>query len=144
VLSDDDNQSDFSVLQDLMAGRPATITESNADFLIAAGTSLGNTELVDLALTYLSRPLKVTNVFDRIERKIKLGLDPSGEIGYAACHLVKVDTDLLRGLDLSILAQIFEHEKLQIRNESWLFRFICSLIEEKGDQYRSLLNSVLF
>jgi hypothetical protein len=53
-------------------------------------------------------------------------------------------SEVLKELDLAVLIQIFESDQLQIRNESWLFRFICSLIESKGDEYRELLNSEMF
>ena len=134
----------FSVLQDLMSGKPATVTEANADFLVAAGEALGNSELVDLVMKFLSRPIKVSNVFEKIERKRKLGCDMSEEIAYAASHLFKFDTEELKDLDLEVLQLVLEHEKLQLRNESWLFRFVCSLIAEKGDEYRCLLSCVAF
>jgi hypothetical protein len=127
-----------------MTGHHVALDEPTADFVIEIGTIFENPELVELAVKFLSRPIKVANVFEKIARKRALGIDAAAEIAYAASHLVKIDTEVLKGLDLPLLREIFESDKLQIRNESWLFRFVCSLIEERGDEYRELLNSVLF
>ena len=144
VLAAEGGEDHFSVLQDLMAGRPATVSEANADFLLAAGEALGNVELVDLVMKFLSRPITKENVLERIERKRRLKCDMSEEITYTASRLFKFDTDTLKSLDLEVLQMILENEKLQLRNESWLFRFICSLISEKGEEYRQLLSCVSF
>jgi hypothetical protein len=144
VLSEHDNHNDFKIILDLMCGQFVTLDDPAADFIIEVGSAFENTELVDLAVKFLSRPIKIGNVFEKIARKRKLGIDVTAEITYAASHLVKIDTEVLKDLDLSLLKEIFESDKLQIRNESWLFRFVCSLIEERGDEYRELLNFVLF
>jgi hypothetical protein len=144
ILSGTNEESDFGIVIDLMCGKFVSLDERAAEFLIEAGHAFENSELVDLADRFLNRPIKVGNAFERIARKRRLGLDTAAEIAYAASHLVKIDTEVLKTLDLPILREIFENDKLQIRNESWLFRFVCSLIEERGDEYRELLNSVLF
>jgi hypothetical protein len=53
---------------------------------------------VDLAVKFLGPPIKVTNVFEKIARKRALGIDAAPEIAYAASHLVKIDTEVLKNL----------------------------------------------
>ena len=137
-------EDQFSLIIDLMSGRPVCINDDNVDFLIRAGQIFENDELIMLCLQFINEPIKVTNVLSKIIRKFQLHVDYTSEVEFAAKHLYEFDEEVLKTLDLQILRSILGCKSLQITNEIWLFDFISSLINEFGNEYRSLLGYIMF
>lgn len=134
----------FPLIFDLMYGRSVELTLDNVSFLIKAGQIFRNDELIQLCLKFINEPIKLSNVLSKIIRKYEMKLDYSFEIGFAASHLYEFDDDVLMDLNLDILKSLFGCRILQIRNESWLFSFVLTLIEKFGDDYRCLLRYVMY
>ncbi|OHT15994.1 hypothetical protein TRFO_42129 [Tritrichomonas foetus] len=140
----DTEEDQFYLILDLISGRPVWINDDNVDFLIRAGQIFENEELVELCLRFINEPIKITNVLSKIIRKQELKVDFSAEIEFAASHLFEFDDEVLKQLDVKILRSLLGCRTLQIRNESWLFSFVCSLITRFGDEYRCLLGYIMF
>lgn len=140
----DTDEDQFPLIIDLVSGRPIYIDEDNVDFLIQAGQTFDNGELVELCLRFVNQPIKLSNVLSKIARKYELKIDYTYEVEYAASNLFEFDDDELMNLELPILKSLFSCRKLQIRNESWFFSFVLTLIEMYGDDYLCLLDYVMY
>ncbi|KAK8894966.1 hypothetical protein M9Y10_023408 [Tritrichomonas musculus] len=140
----DIDEEQFKLILDLMSGHPIIIDDDNVDFLIRAGQIFDNRELIELCLKFVNQPLKLSNVLSKITRKYEFKIDYSSEVEFAASNLFEFEDEDLMKLELPILKSLLSCRRLQIRNESWLFSFVLTLIEMHGDDYRCLLGYVNF
>lgn len=140
----DDMDNKFERVIKLMYGEQIEITDVEATYLKVIGAHLGNKELVCNMGCLSDTEPNIDSVFKRLKEKKELELQIDQEIEYIASHLYEINPKELYNIDQDTLYYILCSNYLQIENEDWLFHFIMKLIDEKGDEYKYMLNTVMF
>ena len=138
----DDDENHFLEIMELMKGRNIEVTQANCDFLLAIGTILGNTEIIEAAEKETTKSLTKETVVSRLNEKVKAKQPVDAEISFISLHLWEIPKYKISTIDLKQLRLILQSKDLKIESENWLFSLILELIEEKGPEYKTLLDFV--
>ena len=141
-LENDQQTLNFDLFIKLMNGKPITIDQNNAEYLILIGKQLGNSELVEYITSQLPSivpPLTTKNAIKRLLIRNSLNLDIEKEMTFIAQNFVEFYEQELIQLSPSILLSLLsDTPSLRIHSESWLLNVINMIISLGGDDYKCL------
>ena len=140
---EDENQR-FRFIVDLMYGNDINISNLDAQILRYFAEKLGNYELFDELDIFKPDHLSEDNVFNIIMGKYRIGLNFNDEIQFIAMNFNKIDKSKIGQLPVPLIEAILSSKDLQVNTEDDLFNFICELIQRGGDEYRILMEYILF
>jgi hypothetical protein len=132
----------FEVISGLICGETIVIDDGNFDILNSLIEDVGNSELSQLVLSFVDQkdPLSVTNCISRINRKVWLGIEVSGECEFISSHFFEMKIEQIVELDICHLKDILGSNSLRIPNEDWLFEHVMKL----GSSSFELFGSIRF
>jgi hypothetical protein len=143
--SDSDSDSDsrsFSILCSLLCGDSISIDDENIIFVEHLLEDLYNFELSELVFKFVDewKPLNTSNCISRMQAKMKVGLETTGESELIGSAFSETNIESIRIIDVCVLKDILSSDSLRISNEDWLLRMIFEL----GSKYFSLFGSIRF
>ena len=140
----DDSEHQFGKIIELQWGSP--IIFNDYEYLILLGNKLGNDEILEFGMNLKNKedPLSIKNVIERLKTKLKYKIDNYDEVNFIAKHFCEIEERQLNSLDVNTLELILSSPILRIDNEIYIFKFIDNLINERGKQFKRLLNCVHF
>lgn len=122
------------ILQSLLNGSKATVSDDLMKIFLEISIELGNNEL----LAVISDNLTPENVIEIVQIKNAKEFNIDKEIEFIASHYMECDNSV-NNLDIAILDAIYSSESLIIHDELTFLYEIKRLIEKFGDEYRMLL-----
>ncbi|EAX96619.1 hypothetical protein TVAG_148940 [Trichomonas vaginalis G3] len=131
----------FSILLDLMNGKPIKLQTEHLEFLKKAAHALGNNELLLKLLDIPNENINYRNALSVLEEKLPYGLDVTNEINIIASSFYNIKSKLLEDLDIDILMRILNSPNLVIESERKLFKFVKRIIEN-NEEGQVLLSSI--
>ena len=142
TLKCDDSNKAFGMFLSLMHGGEVSISRENSRQLCEIAYELGNLDLLERIFSLDERILDPTNVVEILLEKQALGLSGDEEIQYLLKYFSSVEFLQLSELDVDTLYSILSHNDLRIKDENFLLQFVKMLIDEKGNEYKRLLECV--
>lgn len=144
TLKFDDNDKIFGVFLGLMHGGEVDMSLYNARRFCEIAHELGNLDLLEKIFAVEDRTIDSSNVIEILREKYALGLSGEEEIEYLLKYFSSVEFLELSELDLDLLHSILSHNDLRIPDENYLFQFVKMTIQEKGNNYKRLLECIHF
>jgi hypothetical protein len=131
--------SGFDALS-LINGQSISLKSSSIGILSLIGSGLGNTEIMNAAVSYeiSQEELNISTAVRHLQMKMQHQLKCEEELEFISEHICDLGDENVRQVGLEILEMVLQHEKLQISSEDWLFEQICSL----GSEYWILFHHV--
>lgn len=144
ILTVDDPNGLFMNIIQLMNGMEISITPENSEFLLNCASQLGNRELISQLSGSTKAELTLDNCLSTITILFNLELDITAVASYIAAHITELPEIQIQALNPDVLRRILLDSSLRIDSESWLFNFVVNTINEKGEKYKVLLDTVSF
>ena len=143
-LDIDDANREFRHFVSLMNGGSIKITAANADFLERCARELENDEILArlMCTKFDGEEEEIVNIIREFHLKEELHQDTSAEVRFIARRFCEIDRDLLKTLTLNELEEILSSADLRLYSEDQLFESLLWLIQQNGQDYRTLLRYV--
>ncbi|OHT12852.1 hypothetical protein TRFO_17099 [Tritrichomonas foetus] len=142
-LNPDSISTILEILDQLFNGREIYITDQNRKLLLDLAEILENEEL-GLAVIRSFEDLSEENTINRLNYLYTCKYECNEEIDYVSQNFEKFSYHEILKLDLNLLKMILSNSKLVIEDEDSLYRLINKLIQEKGDEYQELFETIHF
>jgi hypothetical protein len=135
------NSRTFGILRDLVCGDSVTLDEENAGIFVGLIEELGNVELSEIVMKFVSEcdESNLSNCISRLKLKHRLEIGIASECDIIASHISELRRDEIRGIEAVLLSDILRSESIRIPSEDWLL----DLILELGGLHSSLLGDIL-
>lgn len=133
----------FEDIKMLLNGHSIRIEPKNEGFLRYIATTLKNPELYKEIIN-LNHELTLENTIDLMLNKFNNDILFTDELEFIAKNISKIKRNNIMKLNSDLLQMIFASPSLAITDESWLYELIIEIISKKGENYRFLLESIVF
>jgi hypothetical protein len=132
----------FELLIRLLGGKSVIIDEENADIFVSLIEELGNVELSETVMKFVSEcdELNQSNCIFRLKQKHRLEVEIGRECDFIASHISEMRMDEIRGIEVVLVSNILKSESIRIPSEDWLLNFVLEL----GGLYSTLLGDIRF